>query len=156
MGLDPKDNLESFLTQIESVEVDSQESWEKSASDLRDVITARKALGREFDHVIRGAYSAHKEARSEKMKFDSDLEKAEKLLRLKLSKFPAQPTEDFDVRKKFVFTITDLDALPREYMCADTKEIQRVLNSLGEATEIEGVEVSCEYRVAVLGVPDED
>lgn len=156
MKIDPKMDLQEFMAEVASINVEDQDAWDKAASNLRSVVSARRELSKEFDHVIRGAYNAHKVARSGKMQFDSELEKAEKLLRSKLSKFPAAPTDEFDIRKRVIFSVIDADAIPREYLCPDTKEIQRVVNSLGESTDIPGIEISLEYRVAVLGVPDED
>lgn len=155
--LDPKSDLTEFFDAVERAAVKDQDSWERTASHLREIVLARRQLNEEFDHVIRGAYNAHKEARAHKMQFDTQLETAEKSLREKLSKFsPEKEVEGFDVRKRLVFRVVDEDLIPREYLCVDGREVQRVVDSLGSAADIPGIEVEPKYTVAILGKKHED
>lgn len=43
--------------------------------------------------------------------------------------------------EKYIFEITDVDKIPRKYMIPDKKKIQKVVDAMGEATNIPGIKV---------------
>lgn len=105
--------------------------WRPAMDNLDGAISAlRKAIG------------AYDRARDERVKFEASRIAADLLMgRSVTASLPATDVvgQIVSYRSDWVYEVTDLDAVPREYLCLDEKKVALIVRALKDTTKIPGI-----------------